>query len=98
VQVVAQGLQFGVGLSGQVVAGVGERSVLHGDVPPRAGCKACLRALHAPAWCREGRSCIQPAGRISPKGVLFRHPPDIERTASEAPDALGIRNPPVLPG
>ena len=98
VQVVAQGLQFGVGVGGQVVAGVGERSVLHGGVLPRAGCKACLRARHAPAGCREGRSCNQPAGRISPKGVLFRHPPDVERTASEAPDALGIRNPPELPG
>ena len=98
VQVVAQGLQFGVGGGGQVVAGFGERSVLHGGVLPRARCKACLRARHAPAGCREGRSCNQPAGRISPKGVLFRHPPDVERTASEAPDALGIRNPPELPG
>jgi hypothetical protein len=56
VQVVAQGLQFGVGVGGQVVAGVGERSVLHGGVLPRAGCKACLRARHAPAGCREVRN------------------------------------------
>lgn len=56
VQVVAQGLQFGVGLGGQVVAGMGGRSVLHGGVLPRAGCKGCLRAPHAPAGCREVRN------------------------------------------
>lgn len=89
VQVVAQGLQFGVGLGGQVVAGVGGRCVLHGGVLPRAWCKACLRARHAPAGCREVRSWSQTAGRISLAGVLVRHPPDAERTASEAPDALG---------
>lgn len=31
VQVVAQGLQFDVGVGGQVVAGVGVRPVLHGE-------------------------------------------------------------------
>ena len=46
VQVVAQGLQFGVGLSGQVVAGVGERSVLHGEsFRVRGARRACGRGM-----------------------------------------------------
>jgi hypothetical protein len=70
VQVVAQGLQFGVGLGGQVVAGMGGRSVLHGGVLPRAGCRACLRARGAPVGCREVRNRSQPAG-IFPLRVLY---------------------------
>jgi hypothetical protein len=45
VQVVAQGLQFGVGVGGQVIAGVGERSVRHGGVLPCGARRACGRAL-----------------------------------------------------
>lgn len=98
VQVVAQGLQFGVGFGRQVVTGVGERSVLHGvSFRVRVARRGCGRGMR-PQGVGRVESHRKLAGRISPKGVLFRHPPDVERTASEAPDALGIRNPPDLPG
>lgn len=46
VQVVAQGLQFGVGLGGQVVAGVGGHCVLHGEsFRVRGARRACGRGM-----------------------------------------------------
>ena len=60
VQVVAQGLQFGVGLSGQVVAGMGGRSVLHGGVLPLASYVACLLGLHGLGSQTLQRHCFKP--------------------------------------
>jgi len=70
VQVVAQGLQFGVGLGGQVVAGVGERSVLHGEsFRVRGARRACGRGMRP-----QGVGRFEPleaGGHISPKGVVL---------------------------
>lgn len=92
VQVVAQGLQFGVGLGGQVVAGVGERSVLHGGVLPRAWCSACGRGMRP-----QGVGRFETADRrraYFPEGCFISRPPDAEQSASAVPDGLGTKNPP----
>jgi len=74
VQVVAQGLQFGVGAGGQVVAGVGERCVLHGEsfrvVDARRACGRVMRpqgvgrfeaVFSQPGVFREGCSIPPPS-------------------------------------
>ena len=83
VQVVAQGLQFGVGGGGQVVAGVGGRSVRHGGVLPCGARRACGRALRP-----QGVGRFETArGRRAyfPCGCCISRPPDAEQTASDVP-------------
>jgi len=94
VQVVAQGLQFGVGLGGQVVAGVGGRCVLHGEsFRVRGARRACGRGMRP-----QGVGRFETADRrraYFPEGCCISRPPDAEQSASAVPDALGTKNPPA---
>ena len=92
VQVVAQGLQFGVGVGGQVVAGVGERSVRHGGVLPCGARRACGRALRPQGVGRFETARSRRA--YFPEGCCISRPPDAEQSAPDVPDALDTKNPP----
>lgn len=69
VQMVAQGLEFGVGVGGQVVAGIGERSVRHGGVLPCGARRACGRALRPQGVGRFEAGNRQPG--VFPLWVLY---------------------------
>ena len=70
VQVVAQGLEFGVCVDGQVVTGVGGRSVLHGEsFRVRGTWRACGRVVRP-----QGVGRVEPltaGGRISSREVFY---------------------------
>lgn len=70
VQVVAQGLQFGVGLGGQVVAGVDGRCVLHGEsFRVRGARRACGRDMRPQGVGRFEAGNHQPG--VFPLRVLY---------------------------
>jgi len=70
VQVVAQGLQFGVGLGGQVIAGVGERCVLHGEsFRVRGARRACGRGVRPQGVGRVEAVFSQPG--VFPRRVFY---------------------------
>lgn len=70
VQVVAQGLQFGVGLGGQVVARVGGRCVLHGEsFRVRDARRACGRGMRPQGVGRFEAAISQPG--VFPRRVFY---------------------------
>ena len=70
VQVVAQGLEFGVGLGGQVVAGIGGRCVLHGESFRVGGARRAYGRGMRPQGVGRFEAAISQPG-VFPRRVLY---------------------------